>query len=547
MASQALYRKWRPQAFHEVAGQGHVTQTLRNALDGDRVAHAYLFTGPRGTGKTTTARLLAKAVNCQGAADERPCNECQICRAINEGRLLDLIEIDAASNTGVDDIRDLRDKVSFRPGEAQTKFYIIDEVHMLSNSAFNALLKTLEEPPPHVIFVLATTEPQKIPATVLSRCQRFDFRRIGLDDIVERLRYIAAQEGLTVEDAALEFIARQGSGSMRDAISLLDQIAAYGNDAERITLEQVQAILGAVTSESVCELVDSLVAKDIAAGLSVINNVVNGGVEPRQFAAEIVEYLRALLLVKVGTGGHLLNVSEEMLARLRAQAEQIERGRLIQATRIFSDAMRDAWAKQSVVALPQLPLELAFAEATSEPVAVPLAPESVPQSTGVVPTPAAGRQPSPPAATAPAEPDPSQALPVGDFTLARVQAQWSQVLAGIRARDKMAYGLFNSGKPVAAQGNTLELSFQSDLLKSRAEQQKNRELVEGILQAIFGQKIVLQFVIEERSQSATPQAVDASPEGSAQGGAGDSAAVENDPLVRTGVELGGQVAGTKPL
>ncbi|MDX1521156.1 MAG: DNA polymerase III subunit gamma/tau, partial [Anaerolineae bacterium] len=292
MASQALYRKWRSQTFNEVVGQQHVIQTLSNALELGRVAHAYLFSGPRGTGKTTTARLLAKAVNCQHEEQaSRPCNECHICTAINEARLLDLIEIDAASNTGVDDIRDLRDKVGFRPSEAKIKFYIIDEVHMLSNSAFNALLKTLEEPPEHVIFVLATTEPEKIPATITSRCQRFDFKRIRLDAISKHLEHIAQHEGVEAEAAALDFIARQSGGSMRDAISLLDQLIAYGSGS--ITLELVQTVLGSVTSQSVISLTDAIIDQDVAAGLDVINQVVGDGVDPRQMAREVVEYLRA--------------------------------------------------------------------------------------------------------------------------------------------------------------------------------------------------------------------------------------------------------------
>ena len=245
MASQALYRKWRSRTFEDIVAQDHVTHTLANALHSGRIAHAYLFTGPRGTGKTSTARLLAKAANCLGPEDgPRPCNQCPICQAVDEGRLIDLIEIDAASNRGIDEIRDLREKVNFRPNEARYKVYVIDEVHMLTNEAFNALLKTLEEPPGHVIFVLATTEPHKIPATVLSRCQRFDFRRIPAADIVGRLRYIAEQEGILVKDDALAFIARQATGSLRDAISLLDQLVAYGE--ETVSVEQVQQILGLV-------------------------------------------------------------------------------------------------------------------------------------------------------------------------------------------------------------------------------------------------------------------------------------------------------------
>src|SRR5512139_2656104 len=225
MAAQALYLKYRPQTFEEVAGQEPITRTLRNALRQGRIRHAYLFTGPRGTGKTTTARLLAKAVNCLSPEEERPCNVCTVCKAINEGRLLDLIEIDAASNRGIDEIRDIREKVGFRPSEGRYKVYVLDEAHMLTEPAFNALLKTLEEPPPHVIFTLVTTDPHKIPATITSRCQRFDFRRIPLQAIVDQLAHIAAQEGVTVEPAALELIARQGTGAMRDAISLLDQLA----------------------------------------------------------------------------------------------------------------------------------------------------------------------------------------------------------------------------------------------------------------------------------------------------------------------------------
>ena len=240
--SQALYRKWRPHLWNEVVGQDHIIQTLKNAVRSDRVGHAYLFAGPRGTGKTTTARLIAKAVNCLNEdLSIRPCDQCQHCREVNEGRFLDLIEIDAASNTSVDDVRELRDKINFAPTSGKYKVYIIDEVHMLSTAAFNALLKTLEEPPPHAIFVLATTEAHKIPPTVLSRCQRHEFRRIPVQDIVQHLQSLSQKENIHIDQDALTLIARQSTGSLRDAISLLDQLAASG---DKITLETTQTISG---------------------------------------------------------------------------------------------------------------------------------------------------------------------------------------------------------------------------------------------------------------------------------------------------------------
>ncbi len=254
--SQALYRKWRPQTWDDVVGQQHVVQTLRNALVAERVGHAYLFAGPRGTGKTSVARLLAKAVNCLDEDPaQRPCGRCDHCNAVNQGRFLDLIEIDAASNTSVEDVRDLRDKINFSPNQGKYKVYIIDEVHMLSTAAFNALLKTLEEPPRHAIFILATTEVHKIPATVLSRCQRHEFRRIPVVEIVSHLKILAQGEKIQIEDSALNLIARQATGSMRDSISLLDQLASSG---QSITLEITQDILGTAANQAVIDLVTAL-------------------------------------------------------------------------------------------------------------------------------------------------------------------------------------------------------------------------------------------------------------------------------------------------
>jgi len=289
--SQAFYRKWRPRLWDQVVGQEHVVHTLQNAIRGGKVGHAYLFAGPRGTGKTTTARLLAKAVNCLAdELSERPCDACEHCTAVNEGRFLDLIEIDAASNTSVDDVRDLRDKINFSPTQGRYKVYIIDEVHMLSTAAFNALLKTLEEPPAHAIFILATTEVHKIPATVLSRCQRHEFRRIPVKDIVQLLKQISAEEHLQVEEDALVLIARQSTGAMRDAISLLDQLASTG---EKITLENAQNVLGTATNQSVVDLVSAILACQADKGLDCIHQALDSGTDPRQFARQVVEYLRS--------------------------------------------------------------------------------------------------------------------------------------------------------------------------------------------------------------------------------------------------------------
>jgi DNA polymerase III subunit gamma/tau len=329
MAAQALYRRWRSQTFDEVVGQEHVTQTLRNALRDGRVTHAYLFTGPRGTGKTSTARLLAKAVNCENPdLSQRPCNACPICQAITRGALLDLIEIDAASNRGIDEIRDLRDKVHFSPSQARFKVYVIDEVHMLTPEAFNALLKTLEEPPPHVIFVLATTEPHKIPDTVLSRCQRFDFRRIPTYKIVERLSYILEQEGQAAEPAALEMIARSAEGGMRDAISLMDQLLSYGGEV--ITEQQVQAIRGTISGQAISQLVDFLAAGDAASGLGLINQMAEEGIDLRQLALQLVAYLRTVLVSRVGgqqAQAILVDLSEAQLAAVQARRSRWMRRR----------------------------------------------------------------------------------------------------------------------------------------------------------------------------------------------------------------------------
>jgi DNA polymerase-3 subunit gamma/tau len=310
MVSQVFYRKWRPQLLSEVFGQEHVTTTLLNALANERVTHAYLFCGPRGTGKTSTARILAKAINCLTNGKGEPCNKCEMCQSITDGRALDVIEVDAASNRGIDEIRNLREKVNYAPNQARRKVYIIDEVHMLTKEASNALLKTLEEPPPHVVFILATTETNKILPTILSRCQRFDFHRLSLNDVVTKMAHICKGEGIEIGTESIKLIARSATGSMRDAENLLQQMMThYG---KKIELAQAQALLGISGDRRSHELAGHIINKDITAGIGTINNVNNDGLDLSQFHHELMEYLRMLLLVKTGSSDTLELTSEDI-------------------------------------------------------------------------------------------------------------------------------------------------------------------------------------------------------------------------------------------
>lgn len=382
--STALYRKWRSQTFDELVGQEHVTRTLRNALRSARTTHAYLFTGPRGTGKTSTARILAKALNCAAPEAERPCNRCDRCVAVNEGRYIDLLEIDAASNNGVDDVRDLREKVGFRPADGPYRVYIIDEVHMLSKPAFNALLKTLEEPPDHVRFILATTEPHALPATVISRCQRFDFRRIPVPEIVDHLRHIVEAEGRSAEDDALTAIARSAQGGMRDAISLLDQLLSAGDGA--VTFAQVREAMGAVSSLSVIDFVDAIAHHAPADGLRILQGIGAGGGSLAEFNRQLVEHLRGLLMMQTARDAGLLGeLPLENQQAIQRQAQSLSAGQTLYAIKRFGAAQQEM--KSSVQ--PSLPLELALIECVQGPAQAPAAGAAQPQVIYVPQPPAA--------------------------------------------------------------------------------------------------------------------------------------------------------------
>ena len=337
MSYTALYRKFRPDEFEDVKGQDAIVRTLKNQINADRIGHAYLFCGTRGTGKTTVAKIFAKAVNCEHPVDGSPCGECAMCKSIAAGTSMNVIEIDAASNNGVDNIREIREEVTYRPTEGKYKVYIIDEVHMLSIGAFNALLKTLEEPPEYVIFILATTEAHKIPITILSRCQRYDFKRISIETIAARLRELIDKEGWDVEDKAVRYIAKMADGSMRDSLSLLDQCAAFYMN-ETLTYDHVLEVLGAVDTEVFSRLLRQLLAMDVHQVIETVDEPVMQGRELSQLAADFTWYLRNLLLVKSSDNMEdVLDVSSENLALLKEEAQMIDSDTLIRYIRIFSD------------------------------------------------------------------------------------------------------------------------------------------------------------------------------------------------------------------
>jgi len=353
MSPQVFYRKWRPQTLSEVAGQEHVTQTLLQSLATGHISHAYLFSGPRGTGKTSTGRILAKAVNCLTNGHGEPCNKCAVCQSVTDGNSMDVVEIDAASNRGIDDIRSLRDRVAFVPGASHYKVYIIDEVHMLSEPAANALLKTLEEPPPHVIFILATTDPHKMPATILSRCQHFQFHRLTQTAVAGRLAFICEKEGVTAPIEALRLIARSSTGSLRDAENILEQTVAYYG--LKLELAQVKELLGLSGDLRAREMARHILQKNLPAGLDSINQANSDGLDLRQFLKTLVDYMRGLLLLKAGASD-AIEVGHDELAEMKTLAESASMDSILQAVKLFSqiDMRMDNYST--------LPLELALVE-----------------------------------------------------------------------------------------------------------------------------------------------------------------------------------------
>ena len=516
--AEVFYRKWRPKSLGEVVGQDAITKTLRQAVAQGRIAHAYLFCGTRGTGKTSTARILAKAINCLSPRDGEPDNECHICVSINEARSLDLIEIDAASNRGIDDIRELSDKVRFSPNESRYKIYIIDEVHMLTEPAFNALLKTLEEPPAHAVFILATTEAHKVPLTIISRCQRYDFRRIPIERMVAKLADISAHEGIEVSDDALHLVARIANGGLRDAENLLEQVVvSYGSP---ISEDDVRQLLGLGGDEMALELVGHIIGKSVKGGIATVNGASEQGTDLRQLLRGTLEYLRALLLIKTGAGASF-GYSDEIMGRLNGLAADAPMEQLVRALKVFAGvSMRRDTAST-------LPLELAMVESATEPepVVVAAAPpaysaprQSAPARQAPAPRPSQPqqqgyRQPSRPnyqqpaarAATPAGTPGGRQA-PSGDAPsepAARLSHQWNMIANELRfvgTRLKLG-AMLRSAREREVAGDTIILRYPSRSNVERLQQEldipeSKRALYDAIANAM-GTKYEVQVALSD--------------------------------------------------
>jgi len=565
-STSSLYRKYRPQSFgsDELVGQEHIVRTLQNAVRLDRVAHAYLFSGPRGTGKTTTARVLAKAVNClHEDPGQRPCNVCANCRAINAGASPDFIEIDAASNRGIDDIRDLRERVRYAPTQLRSKVYIIDEAHQITGAAANAFLKTLEEPPAHARFILATTDPEELLPTIVSRCQRFDFRRVSAEDIVRRLQTVAALEGLSVEADALRLIARHATGSLRDALGLLEQLAlgsptsSEESDPGSITVADVTAALGLSRNDRVEGLIAALAQRDAGEALRIVQNAVDAGEDPRQLNRQLLAYLRLLLLER--SGG-----ASDADGRARELASMFSLSELAALARRFGEI--DFTIKHSPY--PQLPLEVALVETAASPVA-----ESDSRSRPIarpveqaISDPAAPSQPRPPSlrdrvrsapplrevsAPQPAGSDhaepaaitPLRSIPVaevarptpvedGSFGIDHIAELWPNVRADVKALNRRIEALLSEVDPVAISGNQITLAVPYPFHRDKLNSDDVRETVGGVLSRLLGKTVSLVCILRSEMAAAPVQNAATQREDSSDSGADDGDSVDEEERAR---------------
>jgi DNA polymerase III subunit gamma/tau len=545
--NQAFYRKWRSQQFGDLVGQEPVARTLRNAVRTKRLAHAYLFCGPRGVGKTSAARILAKAVNCPNAVAGEPCAVCEVCRSIQDGRAIDVLELDAASNRGINEVRDIRDKVGLSPASLRVKFYILDEAHMLTPEAANALLKTLEEPPPHAVFVLVTTDAQRLPETIVSRCQRLDFRRITIADAIARLGYVCEQEGISPGPGVLDLLARTSAGSLRDAEGALDQVVAYAGRSP--TLVEVRAVLGVAGPTAARDLLLRLVDGQVDAAIRLVNDLIDHGSDPRLVAQDVVESLRGLLLLRTSDSlADLVDAGAEDLPALRQLAQRLTSQQLVELIRIFSPVPGPRASLR-----PQLPLELAVVDA-AQVVGRPAIPSAPPQSVFdrqpaslTEPRPAAAppRSVDPPRArpelpievaampvvpTPPLAPESSPIVPAaastGGILPDEAQRRWNEILDAVGAKNRSVQALLRSARPMGTEGDGLVLGFAYEFHRGRIEDMKNRVVVEETIERVLGLRLHVRCVLATKDSVATADPLNAA---------------MNDPLVRAAVALGARV------
>jgi len=479
----SLYRKYRPRSFAEIIGQRHVTQTLANAVKANRIAHAYLFCGPRGTGKTTTALVLAMALNCDKGPTPEPCRECEICRGIIGGSALDVFEFDAASHRSVEDISEVLDRVALAPAEARGKVYIIDEVHMLSGTAFNAFLKTLEEPPAHVVFVLATTEPHRVIPTILSRCQRFDFHRVGVRDIEENIRKIAAAEGIEIDDKAVAMLAHAADGSVRDGLTLLDQAFAYAEGA--ITPEVVTEILGGIDFGLLAEFSDVLVQRDISGALALIERVVGEGKDLRQLVEGLLSHYRNLLLLRVDRRGRdALALPEESVKRTAEQAKSLSAEEVVRTLDLLAETDREL----RFTSQPRLLLELCAVRICQPSEAAEVAAAAPRKERKAAPKPAAA---APAEAEAVAEgAEREEPGPVG---LADLKRRWDDVLADLRKTRQTSVAAFlREAVPLALEGDVVTLAFNHQFhYDQMTKGEKRRKAAADAIARVFGREMTV--------------------------------------------------------
>lgn len=509
--SLSLYRKYRPQTFSDIIGQKHIVQTLSNGLVNGRVAHAYLFTGPRGTGKTTMARILARAVNCEHPKGADPCLTCDICKNITEGKSLDIFEIDAASNTGVDNIRELRENVKFPPSHAKFKVYIIDEVHMLSTGAFNALLKTLEEPPAHVIFILATTEIHKVPETIISRCQRFDFTRLSIDHIIEKLSAIAKSEKISIEKDALEMIAIASEGGMRDAESLMSQVISL--EDKKITAKEVEEILGTTQRQHLASMAGFLLEKNSTDALLLVSQIAQDGLDLDVFNKSLLNYLRQAMLISVDpklSATFSFELTKEQLQNLAEQTK----GHKPQEVLFILQCFAEIQGKIRSAFIPQLPLEMAIIKATQgayipekniapappkpqQPVRIEAekieekpVPEAVPESPKVEKI-----TPQSPEIEAPSE----APIEGATFTLSDVKKHWNEAIAQIRPLNHSLASVLPNCQPVSAEAGIITIAAKFSFHKEKLNEIANKLTVESVFAKILGFQLRLRVVTAEEA------------------------------------------------